>query len=155
MNDFLPLNDHLCFALYSTSLTMTKVYKPLLKPLGLTYPQYLVMLALWEQDQQTVTAIGDALYLDSGTLTPLLKNLEAQGFLSRARSADDERKVMIRLTAHGRATKRRAATIPRCVAEASATTVSELSELNRRIQALRAALHTQPSRPSRRKAATA
>jgi MarR family transcriptional regulator, organic hydroperoxide resistance regulator len=152
MHDLLPLNEHLCFALYSTSLTMTKVYKPLLKPLGLTYPQYLVMLTLWEQDQLTVSMIGEALYLDSGTLTPLLKNLEAQGFLTRTRSASDERKVMITLTPLGKATKRRAASIPRCIAEASATSVSELGELNRRLQALRESLQApRPAAPPRRK----
>src|SRR4051812_17354903 len=102
---WLALDKQLCFALYSASLAMTKVYKPLLAPLGLTYPQYLVMLALWEDDAQSVSALGDRLALDSGTLTPLLKRLEAQGRLSRDRDADDERRVIVRLTLGGRQLK--------------------------------------------------
>src|SRR5947207_4811577 len=88
----LQLDNQLCFALYSASLAMTKVYKPLLAPLGLTYPQYLVMLALWEHDGQSVSELGHKLALDSGTLTPLLKRLEAQGQLSRERDVEDERR---------------------------------------------------------------
>ena len=82
-NPALMLDNQLCFALYSASLSMTKLYKPLLESLGLTYPQYLVMLVLWEQDGQSVTALGERLSLDSGTLTPLLKRMEAAGLLQR------------------------------------------------------------------------
>ena len=94
----LLLDNQLCFALYSTSLAMTKLYKPLLEELGLTYPQYLVMLVLWEQDDVAVSELGSRLYLDSGTLTPLLKRMEAAGLLARSRSAEDERRVNIALT---------------------------------------------------------
>src|SRR3954452_15452609 len=102
---WLALDRQLCFALYSASLAMTKVYKPLLAPLGLTYPQYLVMLALWEHDGQSVSALGDKLALDSGTLTPLLKRLQTQGRISRERDAQDERRVIVRLTPAGRQLK--------------------------------------------------
>src|SRR5438270_12845677 len=98
----LLLDNQLCFALYSTSLAMTKLYKPLLDELGLTYPQYLVMLVLWEGDGLMVSELGQRLYLDSGTLTPLLKRLEASGLVSRMRDVDDERRVRVHLTAAGR-----------------------------------------------------
>src|SRR5579862_7368591 len=111
-DSWLALDKQLCFALYSASLAMTKVYKPLLAPLGLTYPQYLVMLALWEDDGQPVGVLGERLALDSGTLTPLLKRLEAQGQLSRERDATDERRVIVRLTSAGRALKIRARKVP-------------------------------------------
>src|SRR3954462_10871670 len=101
----LHLDNQLCFALYSASLAMTKLYKPLLDELGLTYPQYLVMLVLWERDGLTVSEIGERLSLDSGTLTPLLKRLEAAELVSRIRDTDDERRVHIRLTAAGRRLK--------------------------------------------------
>src|SRR6187200_246404 len=94
----LALDNQLCFALYSSSLAMTKLYKPLLDPLGLTYPQYLVMLVLWEGDGVTVSELGQRLMLDSGTLTPLLKRLESAGVLQRLRDVADERRVLVRLT---------------------------------------------------------
>ena len=97
------LDEQLCFALYSTSLAMTKAYKPLLDKLGLTYPQYLAMLALWESRRRHRQGHGRALNLDSATVTPLLKRLEAQGFLERVRGVEDERLVYIRLTKAGRA----------------------------------------------------
>ena len=100
-DSWLALDKQLCFALYSASHAMTRVYKPLLAPLGLTYPQYLVMLALWEDDARTVSALGDKLALDSGTLTPLLKRLEAQGQLSRERDSADERRVIAAGSAFG------------------------------------------------------
>src|SRR3954452_20672154 len=108
----LLLDNQLCFALYSASLAMTKLYKPLLDDLGLTYPQYLVMLALWEQDGLMVSELGERLSLDSGTLTPLLKRLEANGYVARVRDAADERRVHITLTAAGRKLKTRAASVP-------------------------------------------
>src|SRR5256885_12152698 len=92
-DQLLRLDNQLCFALYSASLAMTKLYKPLLDELGLTYPQYLVMLALWEQDGLAVSGLGERLSLDSGTLTPLLKRLEAAGLISRLRDVEDERRV--------------------------------------------------------------
>ena len=108
----LGLEHQFCFALYSASHAMTKAYKPLLDALGLTYPQYLVMLVLWEQDAVPVKDIGARLYLDSGTLTPLLKRLETAGLLARNRDLEDERHVRISLTPAGRALRERARDIP-------------------------------------------
>jgi MarR family transcriptional regulator, organic hydroperoxide resistance regulator len=133
----LRLDNQLCFALYSTSLAMTKVYKPLLEELGLTYPQYLVMLLLWEQDEVTVSALGERLYLDSGTLTPLLKRMQTSGLLTRTRSVQDERRVMISLTEAGRQLKAKAAKVPGCVVSATHCPVSELMALTQQVQALR------------------
>jgi DNA-binding MarR family transcriptional regulator len=133
----LRLDNQLCFALYSTSLAMTKVYKPLLDDLGLTYPQYLVMLLLWEQDEVTVSALGERLYLDSGTLTPLLKRMQASGLLTRTRSVQDERRVLIALTEAGRQLKAKAAKVPGCVVSATHCPVSELMVLTQQVQALR------------------
>jgi DNA-binding MarR family transcriptional regulator len=133
----LQLDNQLCFALYSTSLAMTKLYKPLLADLGLTYPQYLVMLVLWERDGVTVSELGERLYLDSGTLTPLLKRLEAAGHLSRIRDVQDERRVHISLTAAGRKLKTRAAKIPACILSASQCSIPELVSLTQQVQALR------------------
>ena len=135
--DWLALDRQLCFALYSTSLAMTKVYQPLLAPLGLTYPQYLVMLALWEADDLTVSALGLRLRLDSGTLTPLLKRLEAGGLVRRQRDAADERRVRVLLSAEGRALRSRAAGIPEQLACASTCSPDEIFQLTRRLQALR------------------
>jgi DNA-binding MarR family transcriptional regulator len=134
---WLALDHQLCFALYSTSLAMTRLYKPLLAPLGLTYPQYLVMLALWEQDGRTVSALGERLQLDSGTLTPLLKRLEAQGTIVRARDPDDERRVLVSLTAEGRAMKATARAIPRAIGRATGCDVDEIVSLTRRLAGLR------------------
>ncbi|MGF6485318.1 MarR family winged helix-turn-helix transcriptional regulator [Paraburkholderia sp. JPY419] len=106
------LDEQLCFALYSTSLAMTKAYKPLLERLGLTYPQYLAMLVLWETDDVTVKDMATRLNLDPATVTPLLKRLEAQGLVERARGTDDERLVYIRLTGAGKALKRQARDVP-------------------------------------------
>jgi len=138
--DWLALDHQLCFALYSASLAMTKLYKPLLAPLGLTYPQYLVMLVLWQQDGATVSQIGERLSLDSGTLTPLLKRLEAAGLLQRVRDAIDERRVRLLLTANGRDLKTRAAGVPQAVACASACPLGELAALTTRLQELRSQL---------------
>ena len=137
---WLALDRQLCFALYSASLAMTKVYKPLLAPLGLTYPQYLVMLALWEDDAQTVSALGDKLALDSGTLTPLLKRLETQGQISRERDAEDERRVIVRLTPAGRQLKVQARRIPQEIGRASGCELSEIVGLTRQLTSVRDAL---------------
>jgi len=134
---WLALDMQLCFALYSASLAMTKLYKPLLAPLGLTYPQYLVMLVLWEQDGQAVNAIGERLTLDSGTLTPLLKRLEASGLVQRLRDAADERRVLIQLTPEGRAMKTRATGIPQQILCATACQLDEVSSLTQRLKSLR------------------
>ncbi|MDP3253124.1 MAG: MarR family transcriptional regulator [Hydrogenophaga sp.] len=133
----LQLDHQLCFALYSASLAMTKLYKPLLEDLGLTYPQYLAMLVLWEADGVTVSELGDRLHLDSGTLTPLLKRLESADLVTRLRDVQDERRVLIRLTAAGRKLKARAARIPGCVLQATQCDLSEVLNLTRQVQALR------------------
>lgn len=136
-DDLLKLDNQLCFAMYSASLAMTRLYKPLLEKLELTYPQYLVMLALWEHDGPTVSALGARLSLDSGTLTPLLKRLEASGFVARLRDVADERRVHITLTAAGRRLKARAASVPGCLMAATQCPLPELVQLTKQIQTLR------------------
>src|SRR5689334_6592618 len=111
-SDLLLLGNQLCFAVYSTAHAFNRFYKPLLDRLGLTYPQYLVMLVLWEQDGMSVKEIGERLFLDSGTLTPLLKRLEAAGLVKRTRSTEDERQVIVALTAQGEALKEKARSLP-------------------------------------------
>jgi DNA-binding MarR family transcriptional regulator len=133
----LRLDNQLCFAIYSASLAMTRLYKPLLDQLELTYPQYLVMLVLWEQDGLMVSELGQRLSLDSGTLTPLLKRLEASGYVSRIRDVKDERRVHINLTTTGRRLKARAAKVPACLMAASECSVDELTALTHQVQALR------------------
>jgi DNA-binding MarR family transcriptional regulator len=133
----LQLDHQLCFALYSASLAMTKLYKPMLDEMGLTYPQYLAMLVLWEHDGVTVSELGDRLHLDSGTLTPLLKRLETAELVTRLRDVQDERRVLIRLTAAGRKLKARAARIPGCVLQATQCDVSEVMALTKQVQTLR------------------
>lgn len=141
-NDFpaeqgLYLESQLCFALYSTSLAMTKTYKPLLDSIGLTYPQYLVMLVLWREAELTVSEIGERLFLDSGTLTPLLKRMETAGLLSRQRDTDDERRVRVKLSAAGKRLKSTAAKIPPCIQEVTGCSLLELMTLAKEIQMLR------------------
>lgn len=136
-NKDLQLDNQLCFALYSSSLAMTKLYKPLLAELGLTYPQYLVMLVLWEQDDLMVSILGDKLSLDSGTLTPLLKRLEVGGFIARRRATDDERRVLVKLTPSGRQLKKQANGIPACVLQASQCTLKTANALTQQIKQLR------------------
>lgn len=134
---WLALDRQLCFALYAASLAMTKLYKPLLAELGLTYPQYLVMLALWEGDDQTVSGLGERLTLDSGTLTPLLKRLESSGLVQRQRDATDERRVRVQLTPAGRALRERALRIPPAVACATQCELHEITQLTQRLTELR------------------
>lgn len=133
----LQLDNQLCFALYSTSLAMTKLYKPMLEEMGLTYPQYLAMLVLWEQDGLTVSELGERLYLDSGTLTPLLKRMETAGLVSRIRAVQDERRVHITLTAAGRKLKAKAAKIPGCILSATQCSIPELVSLTQQVQSFR------------------
>ncbi|HXE48433.1 MAG TPA: MarR family transcriptional regulator [Ramlibacter sp.] len=133
----LLLDNQLCFALYSTSLAMTKLYKPLLDELGLTYPQYLVMLVLWERDGLMVSELGERLFLDSGTLTPLLKRLESAGLIARIRAVEDERRVHITLTAAGRKLKAKAQKVPGCILSASQCSIPELVQLTTQIRSLR------------------
>ena len=136
----LRLDNQLCFALYSTSLTMTKLYKPVLERLGLTYPQYLVMLALWEFAPLSVSDLGSRLFLDSGTLTPLLKRMQAAGWLLRERDAADERRVIVSLSEAGQALRTRASIVPREMARATKCNLDELADLARRLQDLRGTL---------------
>ena len=133
----LLLGNQLCFAIYSTAHAFNRVYKPLLDKLGLTYPQYLVMLVLWERDGVPVKDIGERLFLDSGTLTPLLKRLEAAGLIKRTRSTKDERQVLIALMPQGHALQEKARSVPQSVLAASACTVAELSAMKNEIVALR------------------
>lgn len=141
---WLRLDHQLCFALYSSSLAMTKLYKPLLAPLGLTYPQYLVMLVLWEQDEVSVSQLGERLQLDSGTLTPLLKRLEQAELLTRRRDSADERRVLLQLSPAGRALKARARVVPQQIACAAACSLDELQSLTQRLQQLRTQLLAAP-----------
>lgn len=133
----LQLDSQLCFALYSTSLLMTKVYKPLLQALGLTYPQYLAMMVLWERDGLTVGEVSSRLLTDPGSLTPLLKRLEAEGLLTRTRSKEDERVVLLRLTEQGRALQQKALTVPGCILEASGLDIKKLQALQGELLELR------------------
>lgn len=134
------LVNQLCFAIYSTSLAMTKLYRPLLSAVGVTYPQYVVLLALWEQDNVTVTALGKKVSLDSGTLTPLLKRLQTQGLIERQRSEIDEREVHIKLTREGADMKKKADAIHYQIACATECSSVQRKSLTRALQKLRASL---------------
>jgi len=138
--EVLKLDNQLCFAVYAAAHAFNATYKPLLEPLGLTYPQYLAMLVLWQEDGVTVSHIGGRLGLDSGTLTPLLKRLEGAGLLSRIRDAADERQVRITLTAAGRALKQKAKGIPPELLCATGLTLAEIGALRGRLEALAANL---------------
>jgi len=133
----LLLANQLCFAVYSTAHAFNRFYKPMLDRLGLTYPQYLVMLVLWEEDGLPVNEIGARLFLDSGTLTPLLKRLEAAGLVKRTRSSRDERQVIVALTAQGEGLKEKARSIPPAILAASECSVAELVTLRSEIVKLR------------------
>jgi len=133
----LRLDQQLCFSLYSAQLAMTKVYRGLLADLGLTYPQYLVMLVLWEGDGLTVSQIGERLFLDSATLTPLLKRLEAAGLLGRQRATEDERQVVVSLTSEGRRLRSKASKSPEGVFCAAGCELDELVALKAQLETLR------------------
>jgi len=133
----LKLDNQICFAIYSAAHAFNRVYKPLLDQLGLTYPQYLVMLVLWERDGVPLKDIGERLFLDSGTLTPLLKRLEAAQLIKRSRSTEDERQVLIALTPRGQALKDKARAVPQSILAASACSIAELSAMKAEIIALR------------------
>jgi DNA-binding MarR family transcriptional regulator len=132
----LALDEQVCFALYTASRAVTAAYRPLLAPLGLTYPQYLVMLALWEQAPRTVRELGGALQLESGTLSPLLKRMEANGLITRVRSSDDERVVVVQLTAAGTDLRQRAESLPAQLADSTGIDPDTLAALRRTCQAL-------------------
>ncbi|MEH3144450.1 MAG: MarR family transcriptional regulator [Methylobacterium frigidaeris] len=135
------LASQICFAVYSAAHAFNRVYKPLLDSLGLTYPQYLVLLLLWEEDGRTMKALGQRLYLDSGTLTPLLKRLEAAGLIRRARDAADERLMRVTLTEAGQDLRQRALPFPAEIVCAAGQSPEKLAELRDEIVALRDALH--------------
>ena len=135
--DPLKLDSMLCFAVYAAGHAFTRFYKPRLDALGLTYPQYLVFLVLWEQDGLTVKALGEKLFLDSGTITPLVKRLEARGLLRRQRDDEDERQVRIFLTAEGRALRAKALAVPLAVGKALGDQAAEAGDLRRSLQQLR------------------
>jgi MarR family transcriptional regulator, organic hydroperoxide resistance regulator len=136
MADPLRLDNQLCFALHAASRAMTRAYQPLLDELGITYPQYLVLLTLWEEDGGRVSRIGERLYLDSATLTPLLKRLEARGLIDRRRSAVDERVVEVFLTAEGKRLRRRAEAVPRAAFGKTGLSTVELGRLRAALQDL-------------------
>lgn len=133
----LRLGQQLCFAVYSASHAFTRFYKPLLAQLGVTYPQYLVLLTLWEEDGLSVSAIGDRLFLDSGTLTPVLKRLEALGLVTRIRSTVDERQVLVHLTETGQSMRKVAEGFPTQILDASECSGEQLDTLRRALLALR------------------
>jgi len=136
----IDVESMLCFDLYSTHHAVGQVYKPLLAPLGITYPQYLVLTILWANANLTVGAISERLYLESSTLTPLIKRLEAQGLVKRTRDAVDERKVRVTLTEQGAAMQRAARHIPDCIMEAFGLPLDELMALHQTLGTVRAAL---------------
>lgn len=133
-------DDLICFALYSAGHAFTRVYKPLLEPLKLTYPQYLVMVALWAKDKQTVGGLSETLFLESNTLTPLLKRLEASGYVTRERNPDDERQVCIGLTRTGAALQARTRDFPACIGAATGLTLKDVLGLHAGLLTLRKGL---------------
>ncbi|WP_326550323.1 MarR family winged helix-turn-helix transcriptional regulator [Micromonospora sp. NBC_01813] len=150
METGLELRHQVCFALYTASRAMTDLYREVLDELGLTYPQYLVLLALWERpaDPPTVTELGQALQLDSGTLSPLLKRMAAGGLVSRERASRDERQVQIHLTTQGQAMRQRAAQVPVKVATATGLTLDQLIELRHTLTTMTEHIHrTKGRRP--------
>ena len=136
-----PLEDQLCYSIYSTGMAIQRIYKPLLDGLGLTYPQYLVLNVLWREDGQTVGEIADRLALESSTLTPLLKRLEAAGLLQRNRNPENGRQVVIALTAQGRALRARAGCLAEALLETSGQSPSRLGKLNQELKQLRDAIY--------------
>jgi MarR family transcriptional regulator, organic hydroperoxide resistance regulator len=140
MGDGLRLEEQLCFALYAASRAMTGAYTRALAELELTYPQYLVMLVLWETDGARVSLIGERLHLDSATLTPLLKRLEARGLIERRRSKDDERVVEVHLTADGKRMRRKATEVPRAMVKCANLSLAEIAALRGQLTALTAQL---------------
>lgn len=139
-NDPLPLDEQLCFSLYSTSIAINRLYKPMLDSLGLTYPQYLVLSVLWEEDGRTISAIAGRLALESSTITPLVKRLEAAGLVARRRNAVDERQVNVSLTAKGRTLRREASCLTDALLAHSGLEIPDMVALNDQVRKLRRAL---------------
>ncbi|KAB0459091.1 MULTISPECIES: MarR family winged helix-turn-helix transcriptional regulator [Agrobacterium tumefaciens complex] len=142
-NDPPPLRDQLCYAIYTAGIAIQRAYKPLLDELGLTYPQYLVLNVLWAQDDQTVVSIADQLALDSSTLTPLLKRLEAAGLVRRTRNLSNERQVLVALTDQGRTLQHKAGCLSDTLLAASTQTPPQLAALNQDVRYLRDAIYSQ------------
>jgi DNA-binding MarR family transcriptional regulator len=138
--DSIPLENQLCFSLYATTIAINRAYKPMLDSLGITYPQYIVLSTLWEEDGRTITAIADRLALEPSTITPLVKRLEAAGFVGRLRNPADERQVQVRLTASGKALRANTGCLADTLLERSGMTADQLTTLNGQIQSLRDAL---------------
>ena len=136
-----PLDDQLCFAIYSAGIAIQRGYKPLLDGLGLTYPQYLVLNVLWAEDRQTVGRLGEQLALESSTLTPLLKRLESAGLVHRARNPENERQVIVALTENGRAMQAKAGCLGVALLESSGQTPEALGSLNRDVRGLRDSIY--------------
>lgn len=134
------LDEHLCFAMYSANIAINRLYRPVLDRLGITYPQYLVMNVLWERDGQTIGAIAERLALESSTITPLVKRLEASGFIHRERNPKDERQVVVTLAERGRVLQQEAGCVTERLLSGSGLPVSEIKRLNDEIAALRDAL---------------
>lgn len=149
MDDGVDLDELLCFAMYNASRALTARYRELLTPLGITYPQYLVLMALWNQSPLTIGELGHRLYLDSGTLSPLLKRLQSLGLIDRARSAEDERVVLVSLTHAGRNVRQQLAEVPETICEATGLSRDDLVDLRDRIDAVashvRAATRSTPT----------
>ncbi len=139
----LQLDHFFCFQLYAASRALTGLYRPLLEPLGLTYPQYLVMVVLWEKETLNVKQLGEKLFLDSGTLTPLLKKLEGQGLVLRQRSSTDERQVIIGLTSRGRALRGSAESIPATLLCQLNMSEGEAGQFHQTIRTFLSGLHSQ------------
>jgi MarR family transcriptional regulator, organic hydroperoxide resistance regulator len=142
----LALDDQVCFALAVAARSVVAVYKPVLEPLGLTHPQYLVMLALWESEELSVRELSGLLQLDPGTLSPLLKRLEAAGYLRRERNRHDERALSVVLTGQGRALRRKALKVPPAVVDRLGLPLTELLDLQRRLTRVIAAATSDPTR---------
>lgn len=136
MDDAVDLDELLCFAMYNASRALTARYRELLAPLGLTYPQYLVLMALWNESPLTIGELGHRLYLDSGTLSPLLKRLQSLGMIDRARSAEDERVVLVSLTTAGRNVRQQLAGVPEMMCETTGLSREDLADLRDRIDAV-------------------
>jgi MarR family transcriptional regulator, organic hydroperoxide resistance regulator len=142
----LALDQQLCFAVYAAAHALNRTYKPLLDPYGLTYPQYIALMTLWEEDGRTVKALGEKLGLDSGTLSPLLKRLEAAGYIHRARDKNDERQVLITLTDKGRAMKKDAVAIRMAIGKATGCSIDTLQALTTDLHMLTEQLEADQSR---------
>lgn len=139
-DDLLLLDKQICFPLYAAANLLTRRYRPLLEPLGLTYPQYLVMMVLWETEPVQMADLGARLFLDSGTLTPLLKRMETAGFITRVRDKSDERRMVIALTAAGRRLKKKAAAVPQALIAQSQVPACEAEALRETLHQLVVAL---------------